>query len=83
MEKNRQFSNHGKRISRSKIFFFRWEEYDKISQLHFIKHGNRHSVGTQQLMYLLLISICLLPKTKTTLIMVLITNPKNNYGNDL
>lgn len=33
--------------------------------------------------YQLLISMCSLFKTKTTLIMALITNPKNNYGNDL
>lgn len=34
-------------------------------------------------LYLLLISMCILFKTKSTLIMVLITNPENNYGNDL
>lgn len=54
-----------------------------IFSIAFYKIWNRHSVGTQQLIYLLLISICILPKTKSTLIMVLITNPKNNYGNDL
>ena len=30
-----------------------------------------------------LISTCILFKTKSTLIMVLIANPENNYGNDL
>lgn len=76
-KKKKQFGKHGKReYQDTQMFCFKWEEYDTFSQLHFIKYRNLQSVGTQQLIYLLPISICILPKTKTTLIMVLITNPK-------
>lgn len=46
----------------------------------FIKEKNGHS---SESLYPLFIYKCLLFKTKSTSIMVLIMNPENNYGNDL
>lgn len=37
--KNGQSSKRGKREYQDTKIFFKWEEYDTFSQLHFIKYG--------------------------------------------